>query len=317
MVPSAFVPLRALPRTAGGKLDRAALPAPSNGRAESDRPCVEPRTPLEEYLAGLWRDAVGVERVGVEDDFFDLGGSSIQAAVLINRVREKLGDHVSTVALFDSPTVAGLARHLGQACPDAVREAFGASALGEETILSSSLPTAHCPLPTDLVVPLQPEGSRPPCFMVHPPGGIVVCYRALARHLGREQPFYGIRSRGLHDLHNVPDHLEDMAAEYVQAIRSVQPEGPYRLGGWSLGGVVALEMAQQLLAQGQSVALLALLDTSLPSGADNSGQEYGLDLTLEELDRLAPDEQLPYLWEHVRKLGLIEEDTPRPVVQQL
>jgi thioesterase domain-containing protein len=96
-----------------------------------------------------------------------------------------------------------------------------------------------------------------------------------------------------------------------------QPEEPYHLGGWSLGGVVALEMAQQLLAQGQSVALLALLDTSLPSEPDNSGQEYGLDLTLEELDRLAPEEQLPYLWEHVQKLGLIEEDTPLPLVQQL
>jgi thioesterase domain-containing protein len=161
--------------------------------------------------------------------------------------------------------------------------------------------------------------------MVHPPGGVVFCYQALARHLGRDQPFYGIRARGLYGEANLPARLEDMAAEYVAAIRQVQPEGPYHLGGWSLGGVVALEMAQQLLAQGQPVGLLAFLDTTIPSGTanqdftageDRSGREYGLDLTLEEVGQLGADEQLPYLFEHIRKLGLIEAHAPMGVVQQ-
>ena len=117
-----------------------------------------------------------------------------------------------------------------------------------------------------------------------------------------------------------------MAADYVAAVRRVQPEGPYQLGGWSLGGVVALEMAQQLLDEGQAVGLLALLDTTVPmgpanqngaAGVDLSGREYGLDLTLEDLGRLGPDEQLPYLWEHVRKLGLVESGTPAALVQQI
>ena len=121
--------------------------------------------------------------------------------------------------------------------------------------------------------------------MVHPPGGIVVCYQALAQRLGRERPFYGIRSRGLHGEPDLPGRLEEMAEEYVAAIREVQPRGPYLLGGWSAGGLVALEMAQQLLAQGESIGMLALLDTSPetaddPNWADKPGMEYGLDLSL-------------------------------------
>ena len=162
--------------------------------------------------------------------------------------------------------------------------------------------------------------------MVHPPGGIVVCYQALAHRLGAERPFHGIRSRGLHGETELPASLEEMAAEYVAVIRAVQPQGPYHLGGWSMGGVIAYEMAQQLRAQGQTVGLLALLDTTIPwnaanapyaEDADQSAREYGLDITLEELDRLGPEEQLPYLWSHVQKLGLVDADTPLPLVQQI
>src|SRR5262249_45612234 len=108
----------------------------------------------------------------------------------------------------------------------------------------------------NLLVALQPNGSRTPCFMVHPPGGIVVCYRALAHRLGEDRPVYGIRSRGLHGETELPVSLEEMAAEYVAAIRAVQPHGPYHLGGWSMGGVVAYEIAQQLRKQGESLGLL-------------------------------------------------------------
>jgi thioesterase domain-containing protein len=161
--------------------------------------------------------------------------------------------------------------------------------------------------------------------MVHPPGGIVVCYQPLARHLGPDQPFFGIRSRGLRGEKELPARLEDMATEYVAAIREMQPEGPYYLGGWSMGGVIALGMAQQLLAQGQAIGFLAFLDTTIPVGAanqaylepaDKSGLEYGLDISLEELEQLGPEGQLPYLWQHVQKLGLVEADLPMVLVQQ-
>jgi thioesterase domain-containing protein len=309
MVPSAFVVLAELPHTPTGKVDRKALPAPAAERPKTAQPYVPPRTPLEELIAGLWRDVLRLDRVGVLDNFFELGGNSIQAAVLIHRLQEELGRQIYTIALFDSPTIAGLAGYLSE----------GASANGRRQPAGTG---CHQPL----LVPLQPNGSRPPVFMVHPPGGIVVCYQPLAHRLGQDRPFYGIRARGLHGETDLPARLEDMAAEYVAAVRTVQAEGPYHLGGWSVGGLVAFEMARQFVAQGQSVGLLALLDSTLPLNPANpryaeeaelSAREYGLDITLEELDRLGPDEQLPYLWQHVQRLGLVEADTPLPLVQQI
>ncbi len=326
MVPSTFVLLPSMPHTPTGKVDRKALPAPLAERP-ANQPFIAPRTPLEEYLAGLWRELLGVQRIGVLDNFFALGGNSIQAAVLINRVQEKLGRPVYTVALFDSPTIAGLVDYLNELCPDTIRAQFGGGDFRAATVreqLSEPLPNGRGS--EKLIVALQPEGTRPACFMVHPPGGIVVCYQALAHRLDADRPFYGIRSRGLHGETELPASLQAMAAEYVAAIRAVQPQGPYHLGGWSMGGIAAYEMAQQLRQQGQSVGLLALLDTTIPyndanapyaEDAEQSAREYGLDITLEELDRLGPDEQLPYLWEHVRKLGLIDDDTPLPLVQQI
>jgi thioesterase domain-containing protein len=242
--------------------------------------------------------------------------------MLINRLTERLGRHVSVIALFDSPTVAGLAHHLVGVAPDLVGQRFGPESLpGDGVAEPGSSPKLLGP--ADLVVRLQPEGSGPPWFMVHPPGGIVVCYHALAQALGQVRPFYGIRSRGLHGGEiELPARLEDMAAEYVAAVREVQPHGPYLLGGWSGGGLIAVEMAQQLRGAGESIGILALLDTTPPTaqdpdGAELAGREYGLDLSLEELARLGPDEQLPYLWQHAMRLGLVDPDVPQDVAQQV
>ncbi len=147
--------------------------------------------------------------------------------------------------------------------------------------------------------------------MVHPPGGIVVCYQALAQRLGQQRPFYGIRSRGLHGEPDLPGCLEEMATEYLAAIREIQPRGPYLLGGWSAGGLVALEIAQQLVAQGDSIGKLALLDTSprrptTPTGP--TAQEWNMDwISRWKSSRgSARIEQLPFLWQHALRLGLIE-----------
>jgi amino acid adenylation domain-containing protein len=254
MVPSAFVTLAALPRTPGGKVDRRALPAPPVERPANSRPYVAPGTPLEEFLAGLWREMLQVEQVGVDDNFFELGGNSIEGAMLVNQLQEKIGHHVSVIALFDSPTIAGLAHYLGEACPDVVRRVFGPESLfGEQAPdgdpRSDGINGRHRPKTRELLVAMQPEESGTPCFTVHPPGGIVVCYQALSQRLGRERPFYGIRSRGPHGEADLPGRLEEMAEAYAAAIREVQPRGPYLLGGWSAGGLVALKMAQQLRAK--------------------------------------------------------------------
>ena len=318
MIPSAFVVLDAFPRTPSGKVDRRALPPPPADRPALDRACIAPRTPLEEALADLWREVLRVERVGVDDNFFELGGNSIDGAVLINRLQERVGHRVSVIALFDAPTIAGLAHYLGEACPEVIRERFGVGSIAT----SGRAVGQDRPAPRELLVLLQPEGSGVPWFFVHPPGGIVVCYQAMARHLGRDRPMYGIRSRGLHGEADLPARFEEMAAEYIEAIREVQPIGPYRLGGWSAGGLIAVEMAQQLRARGESIEVLALLDTTAETADDSEwsekpGMEYGLDLSLEELARLGPDEQLPYLWDHARRLGLIESGVPMELAQQV
>src|SRR5207253_11167405 len=120
-----------------------------------------------------------------------------------------------------------------------------------------------------MLVAIQPQGSQPPFFCVHPIGGSVFCYRDLARHLGSDQPFYGLQARDLVPNQEPHASVETMAADYIEALRIIQPTGPYRLGGWSLGGVVAFEMAQQLQRQGESISVLALIDSVSPALMSN------------------------------------------------
>jgi amino acid adenylation domain-containing protein len=233
MVPGSFAWVDALPRTTSGKLDRRALPDDEEGAAPAVA-YVAPRGELEERLAAVWAEVLGVERVGVHDDFFDLGGQSILATRLVARIRDELGFEVPVAELLTGPTVEQMARVVG----------------GKQD-------PARLPL-----VPMQVFGDRPPLFVVHPAGGHVLCYHDLAFLLAMDQPVYALQPRGVDDGGEPITVIEEMAAFYVQAVREMNPGGPYRVAGWSFGGVVAWEMAQQLHAAGQEVDLLALFDTS-------------------------------------------------------
>jgi thioesterase domain-containing protein len=203
---------------------------------------------------------------------------------------------------------------LGDTYPEIVVQQFGVESLpGENPQDDGPLLTNH-----GLLIPLQPHGNRTPLFMVHPPGGIVVCYQAMSRLVPDSQPVYGIRSRGLYGDERLPASLVDMATEYVGEIRAIQPNGPYVVGGWSLGGVIAFEVAQQLHAAGEKVDNLFMLDTSVPSGEDDeSGREYGLEITFGELAELPAEEQLPYLWQHAKKVGAVDDETPETLVVRI
>ncbi|MFE7524990.1 amino acid adenylation domain-containing protein [Kitasatospora sp. NPDC057542] len=228
MLPAAVVPLDALPLTGSGKLDRTALPAPDFGRLAGGRAA---RTPQEELLCALFAETLGLEGVGIDDDFFDLGGHSLLAMKLLARVRTALGVDPGMRALFEAPTVAGLARRLDHG------------------------PAADA---LDVLLPLRAGGDRAPLFCVHPAAGISWVYSGLLRHLGPEQPVYGLQARGLRG--DAPASVADIAEDYVRQIRAVRPDGPYHLLGWSFGAVVAQEMAVRLRAEGAEVGLLALLD---------------------------------------------------------
>ncbi len=338
MVPALFEPLDELPRTASGKLDRASLPVPQQ-RVRARRSYVAPRTPLERFLVEASQKILQFEGVGIHDSFYELGGSSIQGATLLAMLQDELGERIQTAALFDLVEIGDLAAYLAKNHHETVVLRFGAqSSLPAGRSIDSSCdqdeanrkggssPNAPPGSPNDLIVPIQPNGDKTPLFMVHPPGGIVICYQPLAHHLGNDQPLYGIRARGLHGEPDLPGDMITMAALYVAAVRTVQPKGPYCLGGWSLGGVVAYEMAQQLTRAGETVRHLVLLDTTIPQGEanqkylteeENTGLEYGLDVTLDELAQLDSDQQLPYLWKHAKELGVLDEGAPESLVQQV
>ncbi|MER5638825.1 amino acid adenylation domain-containing protein [Kitasatospora sp. NPDC002227] len=252
LVPAAVLVLPALPLTVNGKLDRAALPAP--GPAGGGR---EARTPVEVLLCGLFAEALGQPAVGADEGFFELGGHSLLAARLARRISDALGVELRLRDLFEEPTPAGLARRL-EAERD--REAF------------------------EVLLPLRAAGRGTPLFCVHPGGGISWAYTGLLRHLDPETPLYGLQARGLTEGGPRPATVREMAADYLTQIRAVRPEGPYRLLGWSFGGVVAHEMAVQLQAAGQEVELLALLD-AYPA-VDAEGRRLVFPADAEDGDRL-------------------------------
>ena len=234
MVPSAFVLLEAMPKTPNGKVDRRGMPAPKPADFTEPNEYIAPTDELEKQLTKIWAAVLSKESIGIRDNFFDLGGHSLLAARLMHRIEQTLGQRLPLAALLQAPTVEQFAALLRQ-------EGWSAS--------WSSL------------VAIQAEGSRPPFFCVHGVGGNVVGFRDLARHMGPEQTFYALQPQGLDGQRPCLTSVPEMAERYLREIRRVQPEGPYRIGGYSFGGLVAYEMAQQLRAQEQEVSLLALFDT--------------------------------------------------------
>ena len=241
MVPSAFVIVDSLTLTPNGKIDRKALPIPDHNRTELEESYVAPRTRVEKLLAGIWADVLKIERVGIHDNFFDLGGHSLLALRLFAEIEKRFKKRLPLSSLFQRATIQHLASVISQP-----RSANGSSSL----------------------VAIQPHGSKPPFFCIHEFFGDVFCYMNLARHLGQDQPFYALQARGLDDEEEPFADIEAMAKYYIDTIRAVQPQGPYALGGLCFGGVVAFEMAQQLRINGESVSVVALLDSGIKAGSE-------------------------------------------------
>ena len=237
MVPAALVPLPALPLTQNGKLDRAALPARDFASRREEDGYEAPRDALELHLVKIWESVLQTAPIGCDDDFFDLGGHSLLAVRLFTEIEKATGSKLPLATLFRAPTVRQIA--------DLLRDGGGA-------LTHSSL------------VPIQARGSRPPFYCVHAAGGGVLPYRALSQRLGPDQPFYGLQARGMEDGTSPLARIEEMAEVYLAEIRSLQPEGPYYLGGHSAGGLVAFEMACRLREKGERVALVTLFDTWAP-----------------------------------------------------
>jgi len=229
MIPSAFVKLDALPLTATGKVDRRALPDPGNSRPDLETIYMPPQSPLEIELAKIWADLLSLDRIGVNDNFFELGGDSLRAVRLIARIEEVFGKQLVPAKVFQSPTIAQLATILRQ-----------------ETQSDS----------WSSLMPVQPNGSRPPFFWVHGDFSNAL----LPHYLGPDQPLYGLEHQSQDGKPALYDRVETIASHYLNEIQAVQPKGPYFLGGYSFGAMVAFEIAQQLKKAGEDVPLLVLLD---------------------------------------------------------
>jgi len=306
MMPAALLTLESMPLMPNGKIDRKALPASAPTRREVEKTFVAPRDALEAELIGLWEEVLNVRPIGVTDNFFELGGHSLTAVRLFGLIENRLGKRLPLAAVFQGATIEHLA-----------------------TIFRAHVESGG---PSCLVA-IQPNGGKPPLFLVHPAGGHVFPYVHLAKCLGFDQPCYGLQAKGLEQGQEPHTRIEDMATHYINALRTVQSAGPYHLGGWSMGGVIAFEMAQQLHAQGQEVDFLALLDARVPSSDDSFEGEnfeaslladfiryFGLSLEPRELAVEAPsDELLSRVLEHAKAAGLVPSDVDaaqaRPFVE--
>src|SRR6185503_18718010 len=236
MIPSVFITLPRLPLTSNGKVDLKALPSPDASRPSLQSGFEKPQDSIEAQLVTICQKVLGVAPVGVNDNFFELGGHSLLAVRLFAQIENRFGKALPLATLFQAPTMRDLA-----------------AVLREEGCREWSC-----------LVAIRATGSKPPLFCIHAAGANVLIYRPLANHLDDDQPVYAIQALGLDGITAPLTRVEEMATYYLKEIRTVQPNGPYYLTGGSFGGLVAFEMAQQLQAQGEEVAMLALLDTYCP-----------------------------------------------------
>lgn len=234
MVPDDFVLLDVIPSTPNGKIDRKALPKPDYSHIVRSEDYVAPRTSNEKLVADIWQEMMGLDKISIYDNFFQLGGRSLVAVKIMAGLEEKTGKRLPLATLFEHSTVEKLANRLE---------------VNAEAITWESL------------VPIKPKGKKMPLYIVHGAGLNVLLFNALAMNMDDEQPVYGLQARGINGIDEPLDVMEEIAANYVEEIINHDPVGPYAVAGYSLGGLIAYEMAKQMLAMGKDVKMLAMFDT--------------------------------------------------------
>ena len=242
MVPATYVMVEALPLTVNGKVDRRSLPAPQAGQKAVSTEFVPPRTPTEKKLSEVWCQTLNLDKVGVFDSFFELGGHSLLATQVVSWAEATYQRQLSLSDFFKSPTISAQANLLDQKNADTTQRWSSLVPLGlsaEQSVKAD---------------------QRPALFCVHGGGGSVLMYQPLARHLQDCVSVYGLQSSYLNNPDLLLDTVEAMAVLYIKELQEVQPSGPYLIGGYCAGSLIALEMAQRLQAAGETVALLALFD---------------------------------------------------------
>jgi amino acid adenylation domain-containing protein len=243
MIPATFVMLATLPLTPNGKVDRRALPAPKYSRQASRDTFAPPRDNLELQLTKIWERVLGIQPIGITDNFFELGGHSLMAVKLVTEIEKTCGKNILLSTLFQSQTIEDIAAILAS---------------------QESAPTTW----TSLVEIQSSNSPKAPLFCIHALWGNILFYREFIEHLEIDRRVYGLQSRGLDGKHQPSTSITEMAANYIQEIQSVQPQGPYLLVGFSLGGSIGFEIARQLQDRGQKIEFLGLIDPTEPNLAN-------------------------------------------------
>jgi amino acid adenylation domain-containing protein len=252
MIPSTWITLDTLPLTTSGKINRDALPAPTTNHTPT-RQLTPPRTPTEQHIVDIFADILNQPHISTDDNFFELGGTSLQAIRAHTRLTNTFNTTLRVHDIYTATTITTLATHI-----DTLQAAHDAAGDGE---------TEHT------VVPFRASGTRPALFCIHPVSGSVYAYASLATMLDDAQPVYGLEAPGLNDGRPVIERLEDLASEYVAAIEHTHPVGPVAIAGWSMGGLVAFELACQLVASGRHVSTVVTIDTPSPAGGETPSDQ--------------------------------------------
>ena len=234
MVPHRYIALQRFPLTPNNKIDRNALPKVSSQKHTTPTVGKAPNTETEKQVAKIWEDSLGLTDIGLDDNFFDLGGHSLIAVKVMTRIEKEIGKRLPLASLFDNPTISKLARLID----------------GDQKQVK-----------WDCLVPIKIGGTKTPLYIVHGAGLNVLLFNTLSDHLDEDQPIYGLQARGLNGEDEPFTSIEEMAAHYISEILTQNPDGPYALSGFSLGGIIAYEMARQLLAMGKEIKMLAMFDT--------------------------------------------------------
>jgi len=233
MIPNIFMWVNDFPLTTNGKIDKKNLPAPEYIRQDAEVQLRKPETETEKAVAKVWSEVLQIEKIGIDDNFFEMGGTSIMAVKVIAEIEKSTGRRFPLSVLFEYSTVEKFAKLLNEG--------------GE--------------IDSDCLVPIKSNGSKAPLFIVHGGGLDVLYFANMSKHLDEEQPLYGLQGVGSNGFDDWYESIEDMAANYIQAIVKINPNGPYALAGYCVGGIVAFEMTRQLQEQGKKVSLTVLLDS--------------------------------------------------------
>ncbi len=234
MIVDHFGVIDTIPQTSEGKLDRSQLPEPDRNILHSRSDIAEPKTETQQQLAEIWKDILKVNLVAIDESFFDLGGQSLMAVKLFNKIEEVFHKKLPLSTLFEFSTISQLGEILDQ---------------------------DHCKTNWPSLVKIKESADSTPLFLVHGAGGNILLYQALAERLPNNIGVYGLQSQGLDGSSKPLNSIEEMAERYLREIREVQPKGPYYLGGYCLGGTIAYEMAQRLRLAGEEVPVVLMLDT--------------------------------------------------------